>query len=168
MAATPGHWLKDASSLHWLLLAISYFHLACGLLTTLWSDDSLSKSKFYYDWRSFGQSVMVSGTHLGPAAHFFLFLKSFLDSYGFVHMGLPLWQEDRSVVVAGSYQHNLSWVRVPWNSWPYFTVSVLILPQPGGPSSCIYFPQEQDSQIICPSVGFAQFIYILWHVPLNA
>jgi hypothetical protein len=28
------------------------------------------KSKLYYDWQSVGQSVLVSGTHLGPTTHF--------------------------------------------------------------------------------------------------
>jgi hypothetical protein len=32
---------------------------------------SKSKSKLYYDRRSVGQSVLVSGTHLGHAANFF-------------------------------------------------------------------------------------------------
>jgi hypothetical protein len=31
---------------------------------------SKSKSKLYYDRRSVGQSVLVSGTHLGPATNF--------------------------------------------------------------------------------------------------
>jgi hypothetical protein len=29
------------------------------------------KSKLYYDWRSVGQCVLVSGTYLGPATNFF-------------------------------------------------------------------------------------------------
>jgi hypothetical protein len=31
-----------------------------------------TKVKLYYDWWSVGQSVLVSGTHLGPATNFFL------------------------------------------------------------------------------------------------
>jgi hypothetical protein len=34
-------------------------------------------------------------------------------------------------------------VRVPRDSWPYFTVSDSRLPQPGGPGLHIYIPQEQ-------------------------
>jgi hypothetical protein len=35
---------------------------------------SKSKPKLYYDWLSVGQSVLVSGTHMGPAANFSLSL----------------------------------------------------------------------------------------------
>jgi hypothetical protein len=50
--------------------------------------------------QSVGQSVLVSGTHLGPATIFspnFL-LDYFLDRCGFVDMGRPLWLEVGSVV----------------------------------------------------------------------
>jgi hypothetical protein len=52
------------------------------------------------------------------------------DSYGLVFVGRPLWREDGSVFVysAGRREHSLSQVRVPWDSWPYFTVSGLRLP----------------------------------------
>jgi hypothetical protein len=43
-----------------------------------------SKSKLYYDRQSVGQSVLVSGTHLGPATNFSFSLKFSLDSCGFV------------------------------------------------------------------------------------
>jgi hypothetical protein len=36
-----------------------------------------SKSKLYYDRQSAGQSVLVSGTHLGPATEFFPFSNYF-------------------------------------------------------------------------------------------
>jgi hypothetical protein len=36
------------------------------------------------DRQSFGQSVLVLGTHLGPATHFSLSLKFPLDSCGFI------------------------------------------------------------------------------------
>jgi hypothetical protein len=35
----------------------------------------------------------------------------------------------------------------------YFTVSLLKLPQPAEPGSCIYFFQEQVSPVIPPSIG---------------
>jgi hypothetical protein len=44
----------------------------------------LKKLKLYYDRQSVGQSVLVSGTHLGPATNFSFSLKSSLDSCGFV------------------------------------------------------------------------------------
>jgi hypothetical protein len=44
-------------------------------------------------------------------------------------VGRPLWREDGSVFVyaAGPCQGSLSRVRVPWYTWPYFTVSDLRL-----------------------------------------
>jgi hypothetical protein len=42
------------------------------------------KLKLIYDWQSVGQSVLVSGTHLGPATNFSFSLKFPLDSCGFV------------------------------------------------------------------------------------
>jgi hypothetical protein len=35
----------------------------------------------------------------------------------------------------------------------------LRLPQPGGPGSCIYFPQEQGSQVILPGIGLGSLYY---------
>jgi hypothetical protein len=36
----------------------------------------------------------------------------------------------------------------------HVTVSDLRLPQPGGPSPCIYIPQEQGGPVIPPGTGF--------------
>jgi hypothetical protein len=44
----------------------------------------LSKSKLYYDRQSVGQSVLVSGTHLGLATNFSFSLKFSVDSCRFV------------------------------------------------------------------------------------
>jgi hypothetical protein len=49
-------------------------------------DLSKSKSKSHYDRQSVGQSVLVSGVHLGPATNFSFSLKLYLDSCGFVIM----------------------------------------------------------------------------------
>jgi hypothetical protein len=43
-----------------------------------------SKSKSHYDRQSVGQSGLVSGAHLGPAANFSSSLRFSLDSCGFV------------------------------------------------------------------------------------
>jgi hypothetical protein len=42
------------------------------------------KLKLIYDLQSVGQSVLVSGTHLGPATNFSFSLKFSLNSCGFV------------------------------------------------------------------------------------
>jgi hypothetical protein len=46
-----------------------------------------SQVKLYYDRRSVGQSVLVSGTHLEPATNFFILPLIILDSYGFTYVG---------------------------------------------------------------------------------
>jgi hypothetical protein len=51
-------------------------------------------------------------------------------------------------------QCNHAMVRVAQNPKPYFTVSFETPPQPGGPGSCIYIPQEQGDPVIPPATGF--------------
>jgi hypothetical protein len=63
-------------------------------------------------------------------------------------MGLPF------TITAGPRQRSHSWVRVPRDSWPYFTLSDSRLPHPGGPGPRIYIPQEQGSTVIPPGTGF--------------
>jgi hypothetical protein len=99
-----------------------------------------SLSLLYYDRRSVGQSVLVSSPHLELMTRFLL--QS--DNCGFVDMRRPFWREDGSVVYncCCLRQRSHAQVRVPRGSWPYFTVSDLRLPKPGGPGLCIYIPQE--------------------------
>jgi hypothetical protein len=58
----------------------------------------ITKFKSHYDRQSVGQSILVSGTYLGPATNFSLFLWLFLDSWRFVDVGSPLWRENGSVI----------------------------------------------------------------------
>jgi hypothetical protein len=55
---------------------------------------------------------------------------------------------------ASPRQRSHSPVRVPWDSWLYFTVSDSRLPQPGGPDPSIYIPQEQSGPDKTPGIGF--------------
>jgi hypothetical protein len=57
-------------------------------------------------------------------------------------------------IAACPRQRSHSWVRISWDSWPYFTVSDLRLPQPWGPGARIYIPQEQGNPVIPPGTGF--------------
>jgi hypothetical protein len=57
---------------------------AYGAEDRLWS-----KLKLIYDRQSVGQSVLVSGTHLGPTTNFYFSLKLSLDSCGFVILLAP-------------------------------------------------------------------------------
>jgi hypothetical protein len=86
----------------------------------------LLKLQLNYDRQSVGQSILVSWC-LGPSTNFSFSLKFPLDSCGFVILYCPLWREDGSVIycttASGSCQISHSWVEVPQNSRPYFTVS---------------------------------------------
>jgi hypothetical protein len=76
----------------------------------------------YYDRLLVGQSVLELSSHLGLTTK--LLLLS--DSCGFVDVGLPLSDERVGLsftIAAGSRQRSHSRVPVPWDSWPYFTVS---------------------------------------------
>jgi hypothetical protein len=61
--------------------------------------------------------------------------------------GLPF------TVAAGPRQRSHSWVPVPRDSCPYVTASDSRLPQPGGPGSRIYIPQERGGPVILPGTG---------------
>jgi hypothetical protein len=65
--------------------------------------------------------------------------------------GLPF------TIAAGPRKRSHTWVRVPRDSWPYFTVSYSRLPQPGGPGPRIYIPQEQGGPVI-PSAQGPRFV----------
>jgi hypothetical protein len=56
------------------------------------------KLKLIYIRQSVSQSVLVSGTHLGPVTNFSFSLKFPSHSCGFVILKRPLWQEDGSVI----------------------------------------------------------------------
>jgi uncharacterized membrane protein (UPF0136 family) len=49
-----------------------------------------NKLKLIYYQQSVSQSVLVSGTHLGPTANISSYLKFSLDSCGFVILWRPL------------------------------------------------------------------------------
>jgi hypothetical protein len=58
------------------------------------------------------------------------------------------------IIAAGPRQSRHSRVRVPRNSWSYFTVSYSRLPPHGGSGPLIYILQEQGGPIIAPGTGF--------------
>jgi hypothetical protein len=83
--------------------------------------------KLIYDRQSVGQSVLVSGAHLGHTTNFSFSWKFPSDSCRFIILWRPLWREGGSVICCtiapGPCQSSHCWVEVPQNSWPYFTVS---------------------------------------------
>jgi hypothetical protein len=79
-----------------------------------------------------------------------LSLINFLDSFGFVDVGHPLWREVGSVLFSTAFLRSES-----HGTHEHILLSLFLrLPQPGGPISCIYFPQEQGSSIIPSGNGF--------------
>jgi hypothetical protein len=60
-------------------------------------------------------------------------------------------------------QRSYSWV--PWDSWPYFTVSDSRISQPGGPGPRIYIPPEQGAPVIPPDTELStdsRYIDLAW------
>jgi hypothetical protein len=105
---------------------------------------SKSQSKLYYDRRSFGHSVLVSGTHLGPATNFPLFSLLIFRQLLVCWCGAP--SLTRSRVCSFQYLLGIA-IAVFLRSESHGTHEHILslrlrFPQPGGPGSCIYFPQE--------------------------
>jgi hypothetical protein len=108
---------------------------------------SKSKSNLYYERHSVGQSVLVPGTHLGPANNFSFSLKVSLDSCGFVILERSPWREDGSVISCCCWSSPAQ----SHGTHDYILLSnFLRLPQPGVPGPCIYIPQEQGGPDIPP------------------
>jgi hypothetical protein len=89
--------------------------------------------------------------HLGPKTRFLLLSVASLLMWGALSdERTGLW----FTIAADPCQRSDSQVRVPWDSWPYFTVSDSRLPQHGGPGPRIYFSQEHGGPIIAPGTRF--------------
>jgi hypothetical protein len=67
---------------------------------------------------------------------------------GFVSIGRPLWREDGSAICSVITQLSDS-----LRTRNHTLLSYLRLPQPGGPYSRIYIPQEQGGPVITPAMG---------------
>jgi hypothetical protein len=94
----------------------------------------------------------MSGTHLGLATKFSLsFFNYFFTQLRGCLCGTPSLTRVRVCslqLLLGLASGELSRVWVPRDSWSYFIVSVLRLPQLGEPGSCIHILQEQGSPVI--------------------
>jgi hypothetical protein len=77
--------------------------------------------KLCYDRQSVGQSVLVSGTHLGYVTNFPFSLKLSLDSCGFI-LKRPLWRENGSVIYCCCWFSPAQFRSI---SRPYFIVPIL-------------------------------------------
>jgi hypothetical protein len=114
--------------------------------------ESLSKSKVKIMLQpTVNQSFLVSNPHLGPKTRFLLLL----DSCGFVDMGHPLWQEDRSAV------YNCWWP----SPGPSFTG-----PSPAGSVTILYCLRFETSltwratspDLYPPGTGWTSYIPRHW------
>jgi hypothetical protein len=117
-----------------------------------------SKSKLYYDRQSVGQSILLSGTHLGPATNFSHSLFDyFCWQFPICWCGAPSLTRSRictlqfllgiaSAAFLRSESHGIHEQSLLF--------LFLRLPQPGGPGSCICFLQEQISRIIPSGIGY--------------
>jgi hypothetical protein len=115
------------------------------------------KIRLHHDRRSIGQPVLVSGTHLGPATNF-LFSLLIISRQLLVRLcGVPSLTGGQLC----SFQLLLGLASAVFlGSESRGTHDNIILSQffkysqPGGPDSCIYFPQEQGSPVIPPGIVF--------------
>jgi hypothetical protein len=66
--------------------SLQYLHQSCSVQSTSFTIPCIHKLKIklIYDRQSVGQSVLVSGTHLGPATNFSFSLKFSFDRCGSV------------------------------------------------------------------------------------
>jgi hypothetical protein len=67
-----------------LQVSVAQVLMYCGAFIITRKTKLKLKLKLIYDRQSVGQSVLVSGAHLGPATNFSFSLKFLLDSCGFI------------------------------------------------------------------------------------
>jgi hypothetical protein len=106
-------------------------------------------SKLLYDWRSV--SMSWCRTPFGTCGHILLPVGMLLsESCGLVSAGRPIWREDGSVICSAvtTWSESL-------RTRNHTLLSHLWIPQPDGPGSRIYIPQEQGGPVIPPSIGFS-------------
>jgi hypothetical protein len=116
------------------------------------------KLKLICDRQSVGQSVLVSGAHLGPVTNFSFSLKFPSDNCVFVILLAPSLTRRRVcnllvqllLVLARAVTLGPKSRR----THDHILLSHLRLLQPGGSGSRIYIPQEQSGPVIPPGTGF--------------
>jgi hypothetical protein len=122
--------------------------------------------RIIYDWRFTDNQFVLVPSPLRPTTSIFSTESFRLQSLCYI-----LSSERLSLsftIATGPRKSSNSRVRVPRDSWPYFTciLSDSRLPQAGGPGPRIYFTQEQAGPVILPGTGFP-FHRLLWPAGLG-
>jgi hypothetical protein len=110
---------------------------------------ALHFSKLYYDRHSVGQSVLMSGTHLGPAIFFRQLRVCYFVALSLMRgrvCNLLLLLVLASTVPLGSESRGTQY-HILLSQFSRFL-------QPAGPGPRIYIPQEQGGPVIPLSTGF--------------
>jgi hypothetical protein len=125
----------------------------CNIVSETYNNNWKSKSNLYYYRRSICQSVLVSGTHVGPVTNF----SPSLFNHFYTVTGFLMWgafSDEKSVWI---FQFLLGIASAAFlGSDSYGTHEHILLPlffrlpKTGGPGFCIYFPQEQGSPVMPP------------------
>jgi hypothetical protein len=139
----------------------SYAYLApmCALENCQWWEDPyfvgaavIRHSRSWSHFLTDGQSISMSRcqAHSGTCDLILLTVRRILSgSCSLVSVGRPLWREEGSAVCSAITQWSKS-----RRTRSYTLLSHLRLPQPRGPGSHIYIPQEQGGPVISLGTGF--------------
>jgi hypothetical protein len=111
-----------------------------------------SQSELLYDWWFTANQSILAPSPLRPMNSNFFQLNP-CSHNPYAASSLKRWWVSFTVA-AGSHQCSHYWVRVLWDSWPYFTLLNSRLTQPGGPCACIYISQAQGGPIMPPGTTF--------------
>jgi hypothetical protein len=110
---------------------------------------TLSKSKLLYDWWSVSQYVLVSSILVGLVSRYYFLLECCCLKFAVLFLWGALSDKRMGLQFA------------VWSQWSesrrthnHTLLSHLRLPQPGGPGSCIYIPQEQGGPVIPLGTAF--------------
>jgi hypothetical protein len=133
--------------------------VTCMIICTLRLSNSVLflvvlKLKLIYDRQSIGQSVLVSGGHLGSATNFSFSLKFPSDNCWFVFCSALFDERTGTVQLLLGLVRAVTLMSKSRRTHGHILLSHLRLLQPGGPGPRIYIPQEQGGPVIPPDTGF--------------
>lgn len=122
----------------WLAWSVKLLLSPMGLMTIFYCSDWL-QCQSYVMTDSQSTSLSWCWAPCGAQHQIFVAVRQLRVCW----CGVPSLTRERGlafIIAADPCHCSHSWVRVPWDSWPYFTVSDSRLPQPGGLGPHIYIP----------------------------